>query len=472
LYDRFDFRRFGDELDALTRVLPDQVPGWSPRVIQVPDVTGLGTVLQSSRFDAILWMTTAPLPELPAPSVRYGFWRWHFGGAGAQSALEACFRSVLEDSPVIEVRLTALVTNAEDHLLASSVTNTVRFSARRTEAAVGWQAARLLPRAIAAIRARGTKGQEEPPSQNAPATAAAGAGLAARLIGLGTRYVRHRLERARRLDKWTLAFHRGVEDNPSPAIVPGQYTDLLPPQDRDWADPFPVKHEGVEWVFFEEFEYARGIGYLSVAPLGLQHFTAKPRPIIVEAFHLSYPFVFQYKGEYYLIPETSERRCIQLYRATRFPFEWKLDRVLMEGTAVIDATLAEIDGVWWMFCCDIGDRTLPWGELHLFSAESPFGPWTPHPRNPVVADVRHARPAGRLFLRGGAWYRPAQDCSIAYGHALSLRRIDVLNEAEFHETEVARLDPTWEPGLCGVHTLNASENLTLIDVRRRVWRPR
>ena len=38
---------------------------------------------------------------------------------------------------------------------------------------------------------------------------------------------------------------------------------------------------------------------------------------------------------------------------------------------------------------------------HVFHADSPFGPFTPHRRNPVKSDVRSARPAGKLFTWNG-----------------------------------------------------------------------
>jgi transcriptional regulator GlxA family with amidase domain len=44
----------------------------------------------------------------------------------------------------------------------------------------------------------------------------------------------------------------------------------------------------------------------------------------------------------------------------------------------------------------IAENCIP-DELSLFYAESPLGPWTPHPRNPVKSDVRGSRPAGGLF---------------------------------------------------------------------------
>jgi len=113
-----------------------------------------------------------------------------------------------------------------------------------------------------------------------------------------------------------------------------------------------------------------------------------------------------------------------------------------------------------------------WDELHVFHADSPLGPWTPHPRNPVVSDVRRARPAGRLFRYNGAWYRPAQDCAAGYGAGLAIQRITRLDTERYEEAPVASLTPSWRSGLTGFHTVNAAGGLTVIDVRSGAGRTR
>jgi hypothetical protein len=86
----------------------------------------------------------------------------------------------------------------------------------------------------------------------------------------------------------------------------------------------------------------------------------------------------------------------------------------------------------------------------------------------VKSDVRSARPAGRLFRRNGCLYRPAQDCSVHYGHAISINRVLRLTRDEFSEEETAKILPRWRKGLERTHTLNSAGRLTVIDgfVRR------
>jgi hypothetical protein len=105
-------------------------------------------------------------------------------------------------------------------------------------------------------------------------------------------------------------------------------------------------------------------------------------------------------------------------------------------------------------------------ELYLYHAPTPLGPWTAHARNPVVSDVRYARPAGRLRHRDGAWYRVAQDGAISYGHSIAVLRIDRLDPDHYAETLVDRISPDWSPDLIGTHTYNEIDGLTAVDALR------
>ncbi|HEX4933125.1 MAG TPA: hypothetical protein VFV33_08105, partial [Gemmatimonadaceae bacterium] len=295
------------------------------------------------------------------------------------------------------------------------------------------------------------------------------------------------LRRGRFREQWALAWARDASDSGRGGVAPGdlslgdpsarvpqldlsRYRPLIPPPDRFWADPFPLRVGGREYVLFEELRYEDGVGYLVAVEMGADGPAGEPVTVLRRPYHLSYPFVFEYGGETWLIPETAEEGRLELYRATRAPFEWTLDRVLLEGPGLVDATIEEIDGRWWMFACEYRPGRWAWTDLVLFHAESPLGPWHPHPRNPVFSDARVARPAGRLFRHGGSWIRPAQDCSRTYGGALSLRRIVTLSLTDYEEEEVSQLEAGPAPGRGGPHTINALGGLSVIDLKRTVRR--
>ncbi|HMK33940.1 MAG TPA: hypothetical protein VK463_02655 [Desulfomonilaceae bacterium] len=240
---------------------------------------------------------------------------------------------------------------------------------------------------------------------------------------------------------------------------------IVPPGDRYFADPFPVAVEGRYYIFLEEFLYEKRKAHISVIEMHRDGTWLEPLKILERDYHLSYPFIFLWKGEYFLLPETIGHRSIEVYRCVEFPIKWRFEKTLVDNIDAVDATLHQADDAWWMFV-GVGRPGFPNDELHVFHSESPLGPWKPHNHNPVKSDVASARPAGRLFKMDGELYRPAQDCSVRYGYAITLNKIEKLTQDEFRETECIKLRPRLLKGLWGVHTWNRTEELTVMDCFR------
>ena len=66
-------------------------------------------------------------------------------------------------------------------------------------------------------------------------------------------------------------------------------------------------------------------------------------PVIEEPYHLSYPFLFEFEGELYMIPEKARATRVDLYRCVAFPYQWELVKTLIEGFALADSTLVVVD---------------------------------------------------------------------------------------------------------------------------------
>jgi hypothetical protein len=171
-----------------------------------------------------------------------------------------------------------------------------------------------------------------------------------------------------------------------------------------------------------------------------------------------------------MMPESAQNATVELYRCVDFPLRWKLEKVLLRDVRLVDATLHRGAGRWWMFAnAAPGASRMFDDELHLFHAERLTGEWQPHARNPVKSDARCARPAGRLYWRDGALYRPAQICVPRYGAGLSINRVLQLTPQAYAEREVARVLPDAGGGIIGLHTVNRAGPLTVLDAfaRRR-----
>ena len=85
-------------------------------------------------------------------------------------------------------------------------------------------------------------------------------------------------------------------------------------QDMWIADPMLFTTNGEHYLFVEVYEVKKG-----KASIGYYHFeNDKPvyKGLIIEnSYHMSYPCVFEHKGVYYMIPESSANNSISLYRA-------------------------------------------------------------------------------------------------------------------------------------------------------------
>lgn len=265
---------------------------------------------------------------------------------------------------------------------------------------------------------------------------------------------------------WRVAFRRTQGDAVQDCLRwPDAPWSLLPDDGkRYFADPFLVARDGALHLFVEEYPYATGKGFISVATLGADGVFSTPRPILETGVHLSYPFVFDRDGVTYMLPESTGARELRLYRAERFPDVWVPDRVLIPDIVAADATLFESNDRIWLLASLSHEGQSDWDSLDIFHAPSLDGPFAPLADNPVLVDGVQARGGGRFFEQGGAIFRPAQDCSRGYGSALALCRVDRFDATGFAQTVVARLACPPIPGCRGVHTLNAADGFEAIDL--------
>jgi hypothetical protein len=245
---------------------------------------------------------------------------------------------------------------------------------------------------------------------------------------------------------------------------------LVPPPDRFWADPFALEHDGRYFIFFEELVFRTGLGRITAVEVFEHAEPGAPQVVLERPHHLSYPSIFAWRDTLYMLPETGALGRLQLYRCEELPARWSPDAVLLEGVNAYDATLWSDGQRCWLFASVAEPGADPSDELSLFFSETPFGPWQPHPANPIVADVRRARCAGPVFTEAGVAYRPSQDCSEAYGRAVGINRIDAITTEDYRETAVARITADGGADARCVHTYGGGK-LQVVDclVRRSRW---
>lgn len=420
-------------------------------------------------LDLILDLTSRPVEPDHILGPRYGYWTFLYGETPER--ITPGLLEILAGRRAAFVRLARLVPGGRAVILREGSVKTVTHSLAATrrrllEAASRWPAQKLGEVAQSGAPPVGT--EVELPARSR----AARVGLRARLPAALARNVARRIKQELTGQRWRI----GIIEQPIYRLISGfdptviRWLDV--PFEGFLADPFGlVGADGSLIILAEAFPWRERRGRIAAIARSRDGTLSLTPTSLTFDTHLSYPQVFEQDGEIYCIPESCADRRVQLFRAVEFPGRWVPDRVLLDGFAGVDTTVIRYQQHWWMFTCNHADQDE--SKLFLFHATELQGPWTPHPLNPVKCDLRSSRPAGTPFIgEDGVLYRPAQDCTRAYGGALTINRVTRLTFDEFEEEVAAHLRPD-PAGPCpdGLHTLSAVGNLTLVDGKRHEFQP-
>ncbi len=422
-------------------------------------------ILRAERLDVLLKLGAPPLAGEILGIARLGMWSFDHlektprGGA-------PFFAAMARNAPATETCLRADTPDGS-HVLARSWAATDPTSLARGTHFMLWKSAAFVRRALrdaaasqpmlrARVESSAPDGSERSPSSLDTF----------RLMGrVGLRVARERWRGRSAEDVWLIGIRRSrgsLVDGPIDGFRP-----LPMPADRFYADPVLVEDVPRLWLFFEDAARKSGKGVIRCAELRADGGLGESRVVLERDYHLSYPFVFRQRGAWFMLPETQQNRSVELWRAVEFPWRWELEKVLLRDVVAVDPTLLEHDGRLWLFAGVSESGGSLSDELFLFAADELRGAWRPHPRNPVVSDVRHARPAGPLFHEEGQLYRPGQDCSGRYGAAFWIHRVERLDEREYRETPVRRVGADWWPGLLATHSISRAGGFDATD--GRLW---
>jgi len=446
------------------------------RVVQRFDETSLEQI-RAAQLDVLLRFGFGILKGEILSAARYGIWSYHHGDNRQYRGGPPMFWEMYEGNPVAGVTLQQLTEKLDGgQVLYRSFAKTNELSLYLNRNRNYLKGASLVARRLRDLRAYGwdyiagldtfrENGEYARGLYRMPLN-----GTMLRFLGrLGLKILSRGFRKLFMEEQWFVAWRKrqaGFQIDSDPK----DFRVLQPPPGRFFADPFVAKQSGRNYVFFEDYRYHHKRAVISFVELSAQGSPSEPRVAIAPDYHVSYPFVMEHDGQWYMIPESRAARRFDLWRATSFPEKWQLEKCLLGDINAGDPTWLAHDGRYWLFTNAAVEGASSSDELHVFISDEPFGPWRPHALNPIVSDVRGARPAGRVFYHDGALIRPGQDSALVYGHRVIFYRIHTLTETEYAETPIGTFEPSWFPGNIGTHTFNFGEDFEVVDGRVMRWR--
>ncbi len=237
-----------------------------------------------------------------------------------------------------------------------------------------------------------------------------------------------------------------------------------------FADPFIFKLESNEYfILFEELNYNKQYGCISQFTLNNNKEVISKKMQIDTKSHLSYPFIFFENGIMYVFPESSAAGKLSCYQYDENDQSLSFKKDIL-NLPLLDSTILKHQNKYWIFSSMRGSDSNK--KLYIFFSDNLFGPYTPHPRNPVRNNINGSRPAGNFIVIDGNIYRPAQNSGKYYGSSIAITKIIALNETEFIEENYMTLSPGKKDSFnFGMHTINYQDDLIVVDGLRRTFAP-
>ena len=418
--------------------------------------------LKSMRIDLLLNLSLEELPKSLLHVARFGAWSLRCNDVRVTAGSEIGWLELLNDVPTlccdIEIQREETLQVFSGAVIAANPT-----SISLNQSSYFWRAAQVIPLGFQRLHVQGeqkffahTRPANTAEKASQPTTAQSKVLAQKQALQISERKILRRMK----AQPWALMAGKSSEGE---SFDWGGLSLQIPPRGVFWSNPFLLKKQEKSYLFFEEYIQKNQRRRIAYAMIDADGIIGEPRAALELPYHLSYPFLFEHRGEFYMIPETAEKRAVEAYRCVRFPDQWEFHKTILPDAQAANTTLIEYSMRWWMFTSIPGKGSSTPDELHLFYSDDPLSDaWTPHPMNPIVSDVRSAQTAGRLFRRDGGLIRPSRDPSLRPGPAVNLNSITKLTIYEYEEELLERLEPPNED-ILATQTYNNAGDYVVLD---------
>lgn len=268
----------------------------------------------------------------------------------------------------------------------------------------------------------------------------------------------------------------------------------LRPTFRYWyADPMVRHIRGKYYVFTEQFDLDEGKGKIAVSEIRNGKI-GTPKTILDEPFHLSFPNVFAFGQDYYMVPECSASRAIRIYKMGGSVEHWE-EILSIPVDNCVDTAVVKQQGDVYLISSELEkDNALRARKLVIHLPDFPRGT----PRifdNSGLEYSLEARNGGDLLWKDGAGYCVNQvSTPTAYGQYMDILSFRLKEDGTLTQKKVntIRKEDIKSPRLTyplllkmDTHTYSVSEDMAYeaVDIgctyfsvgnliRNRLWKRR
>lgn len=233
------------------------------------------------------------------------------------------------------------------------------------------------------------------------------------------------------------------------------------------ADPFLYEADGEHYLFVELCIKKKDKGVIAYYRF-IDGMPIYQGIIIDSTYHMSYPCVFSYNGEHFMIPETADNESIDLYKAVDFPAQWSKVAALRTCEKYVDTTVFCLDNKYYA----VSYRKISRGGWTLDFFELDMRQYKLYKIGSKEYRTNIGRPAGNFYVQSGL-VRPAQNCSLKYGEDIILNKV-ATNGKKYEEQENGRIkiaDIDIPIKAQRIHTYNTDATYEVVDLYVEKFNP-
>lgn len=263
-------------------------------------------------------------------------------------------------------------------------------------------------------------------------------------------------------NRWRIAYRVDKTDEIFDSFSKTPFMYVSFPKGFWGADPFLLKRNGKIFVYCEYTNEKKSKSFISYKEL--YPIEEKEWHVAYEfEGHTSYPCIFEYNDELFMIPETTFDNTIKVLKYENN--KWKKYSCIKKEINAPDTTFLTIGAKPFVFVYEVFSRNKR--TLHLCELDDKL--------TSIIDDVAvkfysvpDGRPGGNCFSKDNKLYRVTQPGIRNYGEKISIFEF-TFDGKMYDEIKVAEILPRdllfeQKEKILGVHTFNKLENIEVIDV--------
>ncbi len=270
--------------------------------------------------------------------------------------------------------------------------------------------------------------------------------------------------------KWEILINKNaLINNDLFNIKSNDFFKIVAPSDAFYADPFIVKENNKYYIFFENYDYKKGIiSYITLD----SHLNILHQPINLDLSiksHLSYPYIFKDNNTYYATFESCHSGEIPLFKCESFPDKWVyIKNMINKKVHCADNTIIYHNNLYYLFTHQY-ENQVNW--LCIYYSNNILDNFKEHSLVKVGTNNKNnstTRSAGKIFKLNNELYRPAQfsDRGIN-GEGVIIYKIELLSPTQYNEIPINIISPSLF-NYRALHTFSYYEqdNILVVDGRQ------